>query len=288
MNDKSQLRDYQRIAVAIRFIDQSIDHQPSLEEIALAAGVSVPHCQRLFRRWAGVSPKRFLEFLTVKHAKRLLDQSGSVLDTSLQLGLSSPSRLHDQFVSIEAVTPGEYRSGGDGLEIVYGHHVSAFGPVLVALTVRGICGLAFCDGEGVAKELERLQKLWPGASLREDVQSTRAVAGRLEQPADASRPLSLLVSGTNFQIKIWQALLDVPPGTVCTYGQLAERAGVPGSARATGTAVGANHIAWLIPCHRVIRSTGETGQYRWGATRKRAMLAWEAARHLSGNVAAVS
>ncbi|MDH3588214.1 MAG: methylated-DNA--[protein]-cysteine S-methyltransferase [Gammaproteobacteria bacterium] len=281
--------DFERIAAAIRFIDESVDQQPSLEEVALAAGVSVSHCQRLFRRWAGVSPKRFLQFLTVRHAKQLLDESASVLDASLEVGLSSPSRLHDQFISVEAVSPGEYQRKGHGLEIRYGHHTSAFGDVLVAVTDRGICGLAFCDDARKDTELARLKKLWPGASFANSDADTAPLVQQLEYPADAAHPLSLLVTGTNFQLQIWQALLRIPRGTVCTYGQLATIAGQAGSARATGTAVGANHIAWLIPCHRIIRSTGETGQYRWGRTRKRAMLAWEAA-HTAGRTieAAVS
>lgn len=270
--------DYQRVANAIRFIQQSVTGQPSVDEIAQAAGISTSHCQRLFRRWAGVSPKRFLEYLTVQHAKTLLDQSASVLDTAFQVGLSGPSRLHDQFVSVEAVSPGEYQRRGKELIIRYGHHESAFGDVLIALTDRGICGLAFCATDGVSDETQRLQALWPEARLRRSQADTRSFADRLARAPDAQHPVSLLVTGTNFQLKIWEALLRVPRGTVCTYGRLAQMAGHPGSARATGSAVGANHIAWYIPCHRVIRSSGASGQYRWGETRKRAMLAWESAQ----------
>ncbi|MBT8136269.1 MAG: methylated-DNA--[protein]-cysteine S-methyltransferase [Gammaproteobacteria bacterium] len=270
--------DYQRVASAIRYIQESVTGQPSAEDIARAAGVSKSHCQRLFRRWAGVSPKRFLEYLTVQHAKVLLDQSASVLDASVQIGLSGPSRLHDQFVSVEAVSPGEYQQRGKDLVIRYGHHDSAFGDVLLALTDRGICGLAFCEKDGVTAEIERLQQLWPGAQLRRSQADTESPAGRLATPPDAQHPVSLLVTGTNFQLKVWQALLAIPQGVVCTYGRLAELAGHPGSARATGSAVGANHIAWYIPCHRVIRSNGASGQYRWGETRKRAILAWESAQ----------
>lgn len=280
--------DYERVAAAIRFIEESITEQPSIEAIALAAGVSVSHCQRLFRRWAGVSPKRFLQFLTVQHAKTLLDESANVLEASLQSGLSGPSRLHDHFVSVEAVSPGEYQRRGEGLDIRYGHHQSAFGDVLLAVTDRGICGLAFCDQDNVPAELDRLARLWPGASLNQADADTAELARRLENPPDAAHPLSLLVTGTNFQLKIWDALLRIPVGTVCTYGQLASMAGEPGSARATGSAVGANHIAWLIPCHRIIRSTGQSGQYRWGSTRKRAMLAWESAHRPAGVIEAAA
>lgn len=270
--------DYERIAAAIRFIDSHVSEQPDVSAIAQATGLSVAHCVRLFRRWAGVSPKRFLQYLTVAHARALLDQSATVLDAAVDSGLSGPSRLHDHFVTIEAMTPGDYKSGGKGLQLRYGMHDSPFGPMLVAVSDRGICALSFCDSGSLADEVERLRRRWPAASMTEDRRETAAVAARLRAPAAAQGPLSLLVSGTNFQVRIWEALLRVPAATVCSYGRLAELAGQPGSARATGAAVGANPIAWLIPCHRVIRSTGVIGDYRWGAERKKAMLGWEAAR----------
>jgi AraC family transcriptional regulator of adaptative response/methylated-DNA-[protein]-cysteine methyltransferase len=189
---------------------------------------------------------------------------------------------------VEAVSPGEYQRRGQGLEIRYGHHPSAFGNVLLAISDRGICGLAFCEPAETVAELQRLASLWPGARFRNADVETAGIASRLEYPPDANHPLSLLVTGTNFQLKIWQALLRIPAGTVCTYGQLARLAGEPGSARATGSAVGANHIAWWIPCHRVIRSTGQTGQYRWGSIRKKALLGWESAHRTGTAVAAAA
>ena len=269
--------DYRRVEAAIRHIDSNLTEQPDLESIAAAAGVSVAHCVRLFRRWAGVSPKRFMQYLTLERAKSALEDSASVLEAALESGLSGPSRLHDHFVKIEAMTPGEYKSGGAALDIRYGRHASPFGEMLLAITRRGICGLAFCEPGGVPREIERLRRKWPNATLTAAPQETSALARRLLQHSGEPEPLSLLVSGTNFQLRTWEALLRVPPATVCSYGQLARLAGHAGSARATGAAVGANQIAWLIPCHRVIRSTGGWGDYRWGAVRKRAMLGWEAA-----------
>ncbi len=277
--------DYQRVEAAIRHIDSNLTGQPDLESIAAAAGVSVSHCVRLFRRWAGVSPKKFMQYLTVERAKSALHDSASVLEAALESGLSSPSRLHDHFVKIEAMSPGEYKNGGAGLDIRYGQHESPFGEMLLAVTGRGICGLAFCEPGTIPEELERLRGKWPRATLTAASRETSALAERLLQPAGEPGPLSLLVNGTNFQLRTWEALLRVPPGTVCSYGQLAGLAGHPGSARATGAAVGANQIAWLIPCHRVIRSTGGWGDYRWGTARKRAMLGWEAA-HVTAGMAA--
>lgn len=269
--------DYERVAAAIRYIDDHVTAQPGVEEIAAAANVSVAHCRRLFRRWAGVSPKRFLEYLTVGYARQALDASANVLDAALHAGLSGPSRLHDHFVKIEAVTPGQYCSGGEGLEICYGVHQSPFGLMFLALTGRGICGLAFCEPTGVQQEVERLSARWPEALLHHDDKAIAEVANQVTHNPH-QRQLTLLVKGTNFQLRIWEALLRIPQGRVCSYGQLASLAGVPGSARATGSAVGANQVAWLIPCHRVIRSTGGWGDYRWGRERKQAMLGWEAAR----------
>ncbi|MDX1606565.1 MAG: methylated-DNA--[protein]-cysteine S-methyltransferase [Candidatus Competibacterales bacterium] len=270
--------DYARIARAIRFLEQHRARQPTLAELAAALDLSPFHCQRLFRRWAGVSPKRFLQCLTVAHAKRLLHASRSVLDASLDSGLSGPGRLHDHFVALEAVTPGEYRSGGRGLTIAYGHHEGPFGQVLVAVTERGVCGLSFCD-EDSSVALAELRRQWPAAELVHAPETTAATAARLfEQAGPDDRPLSLLVRGSNFQVSVWRALLRIPPGTVRTYGDLADAVGRPGAARAVGQAVGANPVAWLIPCHRVIRASGAVDGYRWGTVRKKAMLARETAR----------
>lgn len=274
--------DYQRIAHAIDYLARHRERQPGLEELAAELGLSPFHCQRLFRRWAGISPKRFLQYLTVAHAKRLLAESQSVLETSLAGGLSGPSRLHDHFVTLEAVTPGEFRRRGEGLVIRYGVHDSPFGPMLLAVTGRGVCGLSFLDGQALETRLKALAESWPEARLVADRAATGAVAVRIfAARPDAGRPLHLLVRGTNFQVRVWQALLDIPPGTLCSYRQLAGAVGRPAAARAVGAAVGANPIGYLIPCHRVIRGSGALGGYRWGLTRKQALQAWESARQAS-------
>lgn len=271
-------RDYDRIARAIGYLRRHIAEQPDLAAAARHANLSEHHFQRLFTRWAGVSPKRFVQYLTVEHAKSRLVSAGSVLDLAGTVGLSGPGRLHDLFVTLEAMSPGEYRAGGSGLAIRYGVHESPFGPALLAMTERGVCGLRFVEGdrEGAAW----LRRNWPEADLRHDEAGTAPVVERIFQPlaAGTARPLALLVKGSNFQVKVWRALLELPLGSLTSYGQIAARIGAPGSARAVGGAVGANPIAWLIPCHRVIRETGLLGGYRWGPDRKAAMLGWEAAR----------
>ncbi len=266
--------DYERVERAILYLDRHRSEQPALEEVAAEAGLSPFHFQRLFRRWAGTTPKRFLQALTVDHAKRLLRQSTSVLDATFEVGLSGPSRLHDHFVSLEAVTPGEFKSRGAGLRILHGVHPSPFGPMLLAATERGICSLSFVGGRDVAAEVEALVRDWRGASLTEDGKATRALAERI---FEGGGRLPLLVRGTNFQVQVWRALLSVPAGSLVTYGELARAVGRPRAPRAAAGAVAANRIAYVIPCHRVIRSLGEPGGYRWGPTRKRAMIARESA-----------
>lgn len=270
--------DYERIEAAIHFLSENVQSQPGLEETAAAAGLSPFHFQRLFRRWAGVSPKRFLKYLTLEHAKARLAESASVMDTALDLGLSGPARLHDHFVTLEAVTPGEFKRGGSGVKIVYGLSDSPFGHCLIASTDRGVCGLGFVGDRGLGKEVARLEKSWPGASISRDDKKAGQTTSRIfaGQTGEGS-PVRLHVAGTNFQIQVWRALLTIPAGGVATYGQIAAGAGRPAAARAAGTAIGANPVAWLIPCHRVIRASGVTGGYRWGPDRKRAMLGWEAA-----------
>jgi AraC family transcriptional regulator of adaptative response/methylated-DNA-[protein]-cysteine methyltransferase len=258
--------------------------QPSLEELAGHLAISPFHLQRLFKRWAGISPKRFLQFLTVEHAKGLLAQSHSLLDAAYASGLSGPGRLHDLFVSVEAMTPGEFKEGGKGLTIHYGIHPTPFGDSLLAVTARGVCGLTFLNGGGEAAEIAALHERWPAAQLVADGDATAPLAARIFAPAapsDAGRaaaPLPVLLAGTNFQIRVWEALLRIPTGQVCTYEEIAQGLGQPTAARAVGGAVGANHIAYLIPCHRVIRKSGVIQDYRWGSTRKKAMLGWEAAQ----------
>jgi AraC family transcriptional regulator of adaptative response/methylated-DNA-[protein]-cysteine methyltransferase len=271
-------RDFERVGRAIAYLRRHAGEQPDLAAAARHVNLSEHHFQRLFTRWAGVSPKRFVQYLTVEHAKSRLAAASSVLDLAGAVGLSGPGRLHDLFVTLEAMSPGEYRAGGSGLAIRYGVHESSFGPALLAMTERGVCTLRFVEGErdGVAW----LRRNWPEAELQQDAAATAPVVERIFQPlaSGAGRPLALLVKGSNFQVKVWRALLELPFGSVTTYGQIAARIGAPGSARAVGNAVGANPIAWLIPCHRVIRESGLLGGYRWGPDRKAAMLGWEAAR----------
>ncbi len=269
-------QDYQRIEQAICYIEAHAGQQPTLEQIAAHLHLSEYHFQRLFTRWAGISPKRFLQFITRENAKRLLDQS-SVLEATLEAGLSSPGRLHDLFVQTEAVTPGEYKARGAGMPIAYGFHPSLFGECLLAATSRGICFLAFVGPEGRAATLAALREDWGNADLRETPEATRAYIAQIFEPggARAGCPLPIHLRGTNFQIKVWEALLRIPPGRVASYEDLAASIGQPQAARAVGSALAHNPVAYLIPCHRVLRKVGGFGNYRYGPARKQAMLAWE-------------
>lgn len=266
-------RDYDRIERAIAYIAAHARRQPTLDEVAAAVHVSPYHFQRLFTRWSGISPKRFLGLLTLEHAKRALVESRSVLDAALDAGLSGPSRLHDLFITCEAVTPGEYKARGRGLTIRYGIHDGPFGRFVLGLTGRGICALEFDDATETATA--SLARRWPLARLVRDQAATAAVAATLFGEGSGLR---LWCQGTNFQIKVWSALLRVPPGGLVSYRQLAAAVGHPKAVRAVGNALAHNPIAVLIPCHRVIRSTGLFDDYKWGATRKRALIAWEAAQ----------
>jgi len=276
--------DYQRIAHAIRYIGENVEEQPDLETVAAEAGLSPFHFQRLFRRWVGISPKRYLQFLSVQRAKVSLARTHSIIETAWEVGLSGPSRLHDHFVVIDAVTPGEYKQAGSGLEIVWGMHPSPFGEMLLALTQRGICYLTFIDESDTHEPAWELERAWPRAALRRSDAATAATAERLFTPAIGEPDrLPVLVKGTNFQVKVWEALLTVPFGARSSYSEIAERIGNARARRAVGNAVGANPIAWLIPCHRVLRNDGSLGGYALGPDRKRAMLAWESARQLQGS-----
>lgn len=274
--------DYARVERAIDFLSARVEDQPKLSEVAEAVGLSAHRTQRLFKRWAGVSPKRFLEFLTVEHAKELLDRSASVLDASLAVGLSGPSRLHDHFVKLEAMSPGEYKGAGEGLEIACGVQASPFGRVFLAASRRGVCRLAFCDqddeSEAVKTEIAALERSWPGARLVRDPRRTAELARQIFEPARDQRQILIQVTGTNFQLAVWKALLGIPRGSLASYEAVAAAAGRPAATRAVGSAIGANPVAYLIPCHRVIRKTGALGGYRWGAARKQALVAWESAR----------
>ncbi len=280
MNEFSQLsEDYRRIEQAIRYLEANAGSQPNLDEVAAHVGLSEFHFQRLFTRWAGISPKRFLQFLTKENAKQLLSRH-SVLDATYEAGLSSPGRLHDLFVECEAVTPGEYRSRGRGMTIVYGFHPTPFGECLLALTSRGICGLAFTDGDRKAA-LVQFEHDWANAALEEDPVRTAAVVEQIFSPRPGTR-LSLHLRGTNFQIKVWEALLRLPAGQVTSYETLAGAVGSQQAARAVGSALAHNPVAYLIPCHRVLQKSGGFGEYRYGPARKKAILTWESARAAGG------
>ena len=282
-------RDYQRVERAMHFLHDHFREQPDLDDIAGAAHLSPFHFQRLFTRWAGISPNQFMRFLTVESAKRALERSESVLDATFDVGLSGPGRLHDLFVTYEGVTPGEYKAMGVGLEIAYGFHNGPFGAFLVATTERGICALEFVGERGRETALEAVRQRWPGARFVRRQKETEAVAAEVFDPTrfDSDRPLKLWFKGTNFQIRVWDALLRVPPGALTTYGAIAEAIGMPTAARAVGNAVGANPIGYLIPCHRVIRATAMADtNYRWGPARKLALIGWEAAQAEDARTAA--
>lgn len=273
-------QDYNRIERAILFLEENYHRQPELSEVAQSVHLSEFHFQRLFRRWAGISPKRFTQFLTLQHAKRLLEGSHSVLDATYDAGLSSPGRLHDLFVNIEAMTPGEFKAQGAGLSVRYGYHWSPFGECLLCVTERGICGLGFVDAGRRTRILGDFRSRWPQAHWQESSRLTQPYINRIfgDKKQNGQRPITLLLQGTNFQIKVWEALLKIPMGSVVPYQDLAIKVCSARAARAVGSAVGANPIAFLIPCHRVIRKAGGMGGYHWGTARKKAILAWEAAR----------
>lgn len=278
--DRTPISDYERIARAISFLTGRVNDQPRLNEIAAHVHLSPYHFQRLFCRWAGVTPKRFLQVLTLERAKQLLSEPRPLLEVADALGLSSASRLYDHFVQLEAISPGEFKRRGEGVSIEYAVHDTPFGEAFIGVTPRGICQLGFLDDAGVEKHLVELAVKWPRARLCENHQRTRVLIDTIfnckERP---ERPLSLYVAGTNFQINVWKALLQIPPGKIASYSQVASTIGRPRAARAVGLAVGQNPVAFLIPCHRVIRQNGELGGYHWGETRKHAMHAWEAARY---------
>jgi AraC family transcriptional regulator of adaptative response/methylated-DNA-[protein]-cysteine methyltransferase len=276
LTDYKQLsEDYLRIEQAIQYLENHFKDQPNLDEVAANIGLSEYHFQRMFTRWAGVSPKRFLQYLTKEGAKELLNQSENLLDTTYQIGLSSLGRLHDLFVTTEAITPGEYKSRGAGLTIRYGIHPTPFGKCLIGTTERGICHLSFVQtSEGDA--IDALVSDWKEAEMIEDHQSTAPlIAPIFILNLREETPLHLHLRGTNFQLKVWEALLNIPVGAVTTYEHIASEVGNPKATRAVGTAVGHNPIAVLIPCHRVIRKLGGFGNYRYGASRKMALLARE-------------
>jgi len=270
-------QDYQRIETAIRYLYTCPPNTP-LENIAKEVGLSEFHFQRLFTRWAGITPKRFLQFLTKEHALSIIQQQQSINETSLSLGLSGSSRLHDLLIHCEAVTPGQLKTSGQGLDINYGFHPTQFGECLIATTDKGICHLSFTTDQSIA--LTELQQQWENATLQYQPLLTQQFVSQIFSDTwDNTTPLSVHLKGTNFQLKVWQALLNIPSGTLIHYQGLATQTGNPQSSRAIGSAVGKNNIAYLIPCHRVIQKTGSLGNYRWLAERKAAMIAWESAKN---------
>lgn len=271
----SNSEDYERIAQAIVFMRQNHLSQPDLVTVAQHVHLSEYHFQRLFTHWAGISPKRFLQYLTVEYAKSKITQTKSLLDLTVDVGLSSPGRLHDLFVNLEAMSPGEFKAHGEGLQIRYGVHDTPFGKSLIATTPRGICNLHFLDPEQDAEKLLRLD--WRKAEIIRDPKATQEINHRIFNPTfRSSKPLRLFVKGTNFQVQIWRALLRIPFGDMTTYQTVAEMIGRPTATRAVGNAVGNNPVAYLIPCHRVIRYSGDLGGYHWGMERKAVILCWEA------------
>ena len=270
------MTDYERIKKAIEFIHSNFQQQPDLDAVAKEVYLSPFHFQRLFKDWAGVSPKKFLQYISLQHAKKLLQQH-TVSDAAYETGLSGSSRLHDLFINIEGMTPGEYKNGGEQLNINYSFAESPFGNIIVASTPKGICHLAFADDEKEA--LKQLQSQFPKAAFRQVVDTIQQNALFIfTQDWKNLSKIKLHLKGTPFQIKVWEALLKIPMGDVSTYSGIANTIKNPSASRAVGTAIGDNPVAFLIPCHRVIKSTGEFGQYHWGSIRKTAMIGWEAAK----------
>jgi AraC family transcriptional regulator, regulatory protein of adaptative response / methylated-DNA-[protein]-cysteine methyltransferase len=272
--------DYAIVRRAIAFVAEHWRAQPEIDTIAAAAGVSATELHHLFRRWAAITPKAFLQALTLEHARRLLRDSASVLDATFEVGLSGPGRLHDLFVTHEAMSPGEWKSGGAGLTMSYGFHPSPFGTALVMTTQRGLAGLAFADAGEEQAALADMKGRWPKADIVEDRARTSPLARRIFDTDlwRAGRPLRVVLIGTDFEVRVWETLLKIPMGRAMTYSDIAMKVGATKAARAVGAAVGKNPLSFVVPCHRVLGKRGELTGYHWGLTRKRAMLGWEAGR----------
>jgi AraC family transcriptional regulator, regulatory protein of adaptative response / methylated-DNA-[protein]-cysteine methyltransferase len=272
--------DYAIVRRAIGFITQNWRTQPDIEAIAHAVGVAPDELHHLFRRWAGLTPKAFLQALTLHHARALLRDSASVLDAAYEVGLSGPGRLHDLFVTHEAMSPGEWKSGGEGMLLRYGFHPSQFGLALVIASARGLAGLAFADAGEEAATLADMQGRWPKAQYVEDLSGTAPIARRIFDSAmwRPEAPLRVVLIGTDFEVRVWETLLGIPLGKASTYSDIARKLGRPKAARAVGAAVGRNPISFVVPCHRVLGKSGDLTGYHWGRTRKHAMLGWEAGK----------
>jgi AraC family transcriptional regulator, regulatory protein of adaptative response / methylated-DNA-[protein]-cysteine methyltransferase len=272
--------DYAVVRRAIAYISEHWRSQPEIDEIAAAVGTTTADLHHVFRRWAGLTPKAFLQAITLDNARRLLRSSASVLDAAYEVGLSGPGRLHDLFVTHEAMSPGEWKSGGEGLSVAYGFHPSPFGSALVMTTERGLAGLAFADPGEEEAALADMRGRWPKARYGEDKERTGAIARRIFDPTlwRPERPLRVVLIGTDFEVRVWETLLGIPMGRATTYSDIAAKLGKPKASRAVGAAVGKNPVSFVVPCHRVMGKSGDLTGYHWGITRKRAMLGWEAGR----------
>jgi AraC family transcriptional regulator of adaptative response/methylated-DNA-[protein]-cysteine methyltransferase len=276
-----RLADYAHVRRAIAYLSEHWQEQPGLRPLADHLGLSPAYCQRLFKRWCGLSPKAFLQAISIDQARRTLTGSASLLDASFAAGLSGPGRLHDLFLDHEAMTPGDYKRRGAGLEIVYGFHASPFGLALIMATAHGICGIGFCDDDmGREATLADMTARWPAARYIESAAVTAPLARRIfgSRPATDGTPLRIVMIGTDFEVRVWEALLHVPAGQVCSYGDIARHIGRPSASRAVGAAVGRNPISFVVPCHRVVGASGKLTGYHWGITRKQAIIGWEKGR----------
>jgi AraC family transcriptional regulator of adaptative response/methylated-DNA-[protein]-cysteine methyltransferase len=281
---QSQLDDYTKVQELLSFITENWRDQPSLDVLAARAKMSPDAVQRLFSRWAGLTPKAFLQALTLDHAKAMLQDRASILDASLETGMSGPGRLHDLFVTHEGMPPGAYKNKGEGLAIAYGYHPSPFGVALILATDYGMCGMGFCDAGDEATALSDMTRRWPNAQYTEDSARTAPIAAQIFSHTNwtGNAPLRITMIGTDFEIRVWETLLKIPMGKATSYGDIAGHIGKPKAARAVGAAVGRNPISFVVPCHRVIGKSGDLTGYHWGLTRKRAILGWEAGRLASG------
>jgi AraC family transcriptional regulator, regulatory protein of adaptative response / methylated-DNA-[protein]-cysteine methyltransferase len=284
MTQHSALQDYAKVCDVIAHVSENWRDQPSLDILAARVKLTPDQLQRLFTRWAGLTPKAFLQALTLDNARRMLEQSASILDTSLDVGLSGPGRLHDLFVTHEGMSPGAYKNRGEGLVMSYGYHPSPFGVALVMATPHGLCGLAFCDAGGEAAALADMTRRWPNAQYAEGSAVTAPIAAQLfaDRNFRPNQPLRITFIGTDFEIRVWETLLKIPVGQATTYGAIASSVGSPKAARAVGAAVGKNPLSFVVPCHRVLGKSGALTGYHWGLTRKKAILGWEAGQLASG------
>lgn len=282
MTVSEQEINYQRIEQAIVYLEKNFQRQPELDEVAEQVHLSPFHFQRIFTEWAGISPKRFLQFLTVDFLKAKLNETRNLVEAAESAGLSGQSRVYDLFTTLEAVTPQEYKLKGSGIRIEYGIHETPFGTCLIGVTDRGICWLSFIQpDEDVFKSIEEMKQHWNSSVFHQNNEYTQTFTQKIFNPQQRQDKLHVLVKGTNFQIKVWEALLKIPMGSVTTYQGIAQQIQSPKAMQAVGSAVGSNHIAYLIPCHRVIRKDGVLGEYRWNPTRKKGMIGWEMAHSVN-------